>query len=173
MAEPSAGMQLQYEIEQFLYGEARLLDQRRFADWLALFTDDASYSMPIGDPDPRLEDSVPDRAALGLPIGDYDKPFLALVVQRLETQQTHAERPPSITRHLITNVQAEPADGAREEVGARSCFAVFQTRPGRFEQTFYGERLDRLRRVDGQWRIAHRRVMLDHSPLPRAISILF
>jgi 3-phenylpropionate/cinnamic acid dioxygenase small subunit len=58
-------------------------------------------------------------------------------------------------------------------VGARSCFAVFQTRPGRFEQTFYGERVDRLRRLDGQWRIARRRVMLDHSPLPRAISILF
>ena len=35
MAEPSAGAQLQYEVEQFLYGEALLLDQRRFADWLA------------------------------------------------------------------------------------------------------------------------------------------
>jgi 3-phenylpropionate/cinnamic acid dioxygenase small subunit len=172
MAGPPAAAAVQYEVEQFLYGEARMLDERRFADWLALFTDDASYSMPLGDPDPRLEVSEADRATLGLPTGDYDKPFLALVVQRLETQQTHAERPPSITRHLITNVQAAPADDS-EEVNVHSCFAVFQTRPGRFEQTFYGERADRLRRVDGQWRIARRRVMLDHSPLPRAISILF
>ena len=172
MSDPSGQVRRQYEVEQFLYHEARLLDQRRFTEWLALFADDASYAMPLGDPDPRLAESVEDRTALGLPAGDYDKAFLALIVQRLETSQTYAERPPSITRHLITNIQVEDGDTA-DEVSVRSCFAVFQTRPGRFEQTFYGERADRLRRVGGEWRIARRVVMLDHSPLPRAISILF
>jgi len=172
MADLTARVHRQYEIEQFLYREARLLDQRRFSEWLALFADDATYAMPIGDPDPRLEESVPDRTALGLPAGDYDRAFLALIVQRLEASQTYAERPPSVTRHLIANVQVEDGDTA-DEARVRSCFAVFQTRPGRFEQTFYGERADRLRRVDGAWRIVHRSVILDHSPLPRAISILF
>jgi len=34
-------------VEQFLYREARLLDERRFHDWLELFTDDLRYWMPV------------------------------------------------------------------------------------------------------------------------------
>ena len=34
------------EVEQFLYREARLLDERRFHEWLTLFTDDVRYWMP-------------------------------------------------------------------------------------------------------------------------------
>ena len=33
------------EVEQFLYREARLLDERRFHQWLQLFTDDVRYFM--------------------------------------------------------------------------------------------------------------------------------
>src|ERR1700736_5089021 len=33
------------EVEQFLYREARLLDERRFREWLELFTDDVRYWM--------------------------------------------------------------------------------------------------------------------------------
>lgn len=40
-------MLLQHEVEQFLYHEARLLDERKFDDWLALLTDDVHYWMPI------------------------------------------------------------------------------------------------------------------------------
>jgi 3-phenylpropionate/cinnamic acid dioxygenase small subunit len=35
------------EVEQFLYREARLLDERRFHEWLELFTDDVRYWMPV------------------------------------------------------------------------------------------------------------------------------
>jgi len=38
---------LQYEVEQFLYEEAALLDARRYRDWLALIADDVHYWMPI------------------------------------------------------------------------------------------------------------------------------
>ena len=33
------------EVEQFLYREARLLDDRRFHEWITLFTDDVRYWM--------------------------------------------------------------------------------------------------------------------------------
>ena len=33
------------EVEQFLYREARMLDERRFHEWLDLFTDDIHYWM--------------------------------------------------------------------------------------------------------------------------------
>jgi len=128
--------------------------------------------MPLGDPDPRLEERVADRSALGFPPGDYDRAFLGLVVERLATQQTYAERPPSITRHLITNVVVAATERA-DEVAVHSCFVVHQVRVGRFEQAYYGARQDRLRRGDAGWRIVRRTVTLDHSPLPRAVSILF
>ena len=38
--------ELQREIEQFLYAEARKLDDGRYRDWLALFTEDGHYWMP-------------------------------------------------------------------------------------------------------------------------------
>ena len=40
-------MQLQFLVEQFYYAEAAALDQRRYDDWLTLFTDDVHYWMPV------------------------------------------------------------------------------------------------------------------------------
>src|SRR5690348_1828556 len=37
----------QFDIEQFYYHEARLLDEHRYADWLELYSDDTRYWMPI------------------------------------------------------------------------------------------------------------------------------
>jgi hypothetical protein len=42
-----AAMVLQYEVERFYYDEAALLDAHRYEEWLALFSDDAHYFMPI------------------------------------------------------------------------------------------------------------------------------
>ena len=39
------GDEIVREVEQFLYREARLLDDRRFHEWLELFTDDVHYWM--------------------------------------------------------------------------------------------------------------------------------
>jgi 3-phenylpropionate/cinnamic acid dioxygenase small subunit len=100
-----------------------------------------------------------------------DKPFLALRVQRLEGRLAHAERPPSTTRHLITNVIVEPAEG--DEVEVRTSFVVYQVRPGLADQLFFGKRQDRLRKVAGEWRIARRLVTLDQNPLPRTLTIFF
>ena len=37
--------EITHDVEQFLYREARLLDERRFREWLALLTDDVRYWM--------------------------------------------------------------------------------------------------------------------------------
>ena len=44
---PRVDVELQHEIEQFLYHEAQLLDDREYQDWLDLFADDVHYWMPI------------------------------------------------------------------------------------------------------------------------------
>jgi ethylbenzene dioxygenase subunit beta len=43
--EPAPEDKLIREVEQFLYREARLLDERRFHEWLQLFADDVRYFM--------------------------------------------------------------------------------------------------------------------------------
>ena len=42
-----ADLLLRLEIENFLYAEAELLDNRRYEEWLDLFTEDCHYWMPI------------------------------------------------------------------------------------------------------------------------------
>ncbi len=38
---------LEREVEQFLYMEAELLDDRRYSDWIELIAEDIHYHMPI------------------------------------------------------------------------------------------------------------------------------
>jgi 3-phenylpropionate/cinnamic acid dioxygenase small subunit len=173
-------------IEQFLYREARLLDERRFHDWLHLFTDDVRYRMAsrsnrypkssraiaILDAD-RLaaEDDLAGADELGL--FDEDIATLKARVARLDTGMAWAEDPPSRTRHLITNIEVVPeASGAEWTV--HSNFIVYRSR-GETEQDFYvGAREDRLRRVDGTWKIANRRMLLDQNVLSaKNLSIFF
>jgi 3-phenylpropionate/cinnamic acid dioxygenase small subunit len=159
----------QYEVESFLYREAWLLDERRFDEWLDLFTDDARYVLLMREKAQRAEPG-PGGAPVQV-LCDDDKRFLALRVRRLDTNLAHSERPPSITRHLIAGVHVVAEDG--DEVGVRSSFLVHQARLETDAYTFFGGREDRLRQVDGQWRIARRQAVLDHIHLPRALTIFF
>src|SRR5262249_21004046 len=114
------------DVEQFLYREARLLDERRFHEWLELFTDDVRYwiasrnnryprsskAMTVLAPDQRREadlDSEEEMAIL-----DETKVTLEGRVARLDTGMAWGEDPPSRTRHIISNVEVEPGDTASE-----------------------------------------------------------
>ncbi len=172
-------------VEQFLYREARLLDERKFHDWLRLFTDDVHYWMSsrtnrypksskaiaILNAD-RYAEEDPDRVdELGL--FDEDIRTLTARVARLDTGMAWAEDPPSRTRHLITNVEVAP-DATDTELNVHCSFIVYRSR-GETEQDFYvGAREDRLRRVNGAWKIASRRMVLDQNVLTaKNLSIFF
>jgi 3-phenylpropionate/cinnamic acid dioxygenase small subunit len=173
------------EIEQFLYREARLLDERRFEAWLDLFTDDVRYWMPVRttryprrskaiaalDPARQDEEELSRDDELG--IFDESKETLTRRVARLDTGMAWAEDPPSRTRHLVTNVEVEAGPGA-SEITVHSNFLVYRTR-GETEQDFYvGGRRDTLRRVDGTWKIARRTIVLDQSVLlAKNVSVFF
>jgi 3-phenylpropionate/cinnamic acid dioxygenase small subunit len=183
--EPIADYNLIREVEQFLYREARLLDERRFHDWLQLLTDDIHYWMgnrtnrypksskaiAILDPDRYDEDDRTKEDELA--ILDEDKSTLSARVARLDTGMAWAEDPPSRTRHLITNIEVEPGD-AEAELEVYSNFIVYRSR-SETEQDFYvGARRDVLRRVDGAWKIARRKITLDQNVLlAKNVSIFF
>jgi 3-phenylpropionate/cinnamic acid dioxygenase small subunit len=173
------------EVEQFLYREARLLDERRFHAWLELFTDDVRYWMPgrsnrypkvskaivILDPERYTEEELTKEDELA--ILDETKETLGRRIARLETGMAWAEDPPSRTRHIITNIEVEPGDAAAE-LKVSSNFMVYRSR-SETEQDFYvGARQDVLRHVDGAWKIARRKIILDQNVLlAKNVSIFF
>ena len=164
------------EIERFLYREARMLDDRRFHEWLDLLTDDVRYWMPIRSnryPANSKAISVMDgsryeEGALSgegeLAIMDEDKDSLTRRVERLDSGMAWAEDPPSRTRHFVANVEVEPGP-TESELRVYSNIIMYRTR-GEIEQEFYvGQREDILRRVEGQWKVAYRKVVLDQNVL--------
>jgi biphenyl 2,3-dioxygenase beta subunit len=164
------------DVEQFLYQEARLLDNRQFHRWLELFTDDARYWMPMrsnrypisSKAITILDGSRYEEGELfkegDLAIFDESKDSLRRRIERLDTGMAWAEDPPSRTRHFISNIEVHPGD-MESELKVYSNFIMYRTR-GETEQDFYvGSREDTLRKVGGAWRIAHRRIILDQNVL--------
>lgn len=159
----------QREIEQFLFREVRLLSEGRYREWLVLFTDDVKYWMPIRETRPNAEDSVATEE--GVAIFDDDKKFLSARVQRMYSDMAHAERPPSRTRYFVTNVEVERLNESSVRVDCN--VLIYQSRLEKTESMYVGRREDVLRKVEGGWRIARRKIVLDHAVLPRSISIFF
>jgi 3-phenylpropionate/cinnamic acid dioxygenase small subunit len=172
------------EVEQFLYREARLLDERRFNEWLDLFTDDVRYWMgaranryprnskaiSILSPNRYVEDDK--TRADELSILDETKETLSARVARLETGMAWAEDPPSRTRHMIGNIELAGEPGP--ELTVYSNFIVYRSRAESEEDFYVGARQDLLRRIDGALKIAQRKMTLDQNVLSaKNVSIFF
>ena len=163
---------LQYEVEQFYYAEAALLDERRFSEWLDLLTPDIHYWMPIRrtvmNADLDQEFTKPGAMAFF----DDDKKMLEARVKKLATGYSWSEDPPSRTRHMIHNVRVLAVEG--EEVTVESNFQLYRSRLESDEDSWIGRRRDRLRREEGALRIAVRHVFLDQTLiLSRNLSNFF
>ena len=163
MASDVEAMLRQYEVEQFYYEEAAILDARRFADWLALLTPDVHYWMPIRrtvmNADIENEFTRPGAMAFF----DDDKTMLEARVKKLGTGSSWSEDPPSRTRHHVTNVRILAVEG--DELEVESNFHLYRTRLESDEDFWMGRRLDRLRRVADALRLARRHIFLDHTVL--------
>ena len=137
--------------EQFLFHEARLLDTQQLEAWLELFTDDATYWVPLerGQKDPMETSSI---------IHD-DRTLLELRVKQARHPRAHARLPLARTVHQVGNVIAE---NSGDEIKVTSTLQVVEFRNEK--QRLYGALVEhRLRRVNGGFRIAHKRVDLVNS----------
>ncbi len=154
----AARMQLQWEVQQFLFEEARMLDERRFDEWMALFSVDVTYRAPV-----RVTREETADAGVGeLCIFDDGYGELELRVQGLQVRSAWAEIPPSRTRRMIANVTAEPIEGG-QDVLARSNFLVYRSRLETVEHFFSGCRQDVLRHEgDGRFQIRAREILFDN-----------
>jgi 3-phenylpropionate/cinnamic acid dioxygenase small subunit len=159
----TASQTLWLELTPFYIREAWLLDERRFKEWLELFTDDVLYFMPRRKNVP-IREAHRELTQLGdLAILEEDKRYLEMRVARLETGMAWAEDPPSRTRHMIGNLEAEALDNG--EVKARTAFLVYRSHLETDAGLLSGWREDVLRRTDGGWKIARRMIVLDANVL--------
>ncbi|WP_185973158.1 aromatic-ring-hydroxylating dioxygenase subunit beta [Aeromicrobium piscarium] len=160
-------MRLQFEIEQLYAREAHLLDERRFEDWLALFTEDFTFRVPIAQnvafndlQDEYLEDP------LAMSWIHDDKPTMEKRVEQIRTGVHWAEEPLSRTVHLVSNVLIEPPaaeSGEQPELTVKCGVLSYRHRLTDQEDTMVGRRLDRLRRVEDEWRICARTLYISQT----------
>ena len=156
-------MRLQYEIEQFLYHEAALLDERRFAEWLDLLDPKLEYWMPIRSTR-ALGDEAHEFAKLGEgAFFDDDKASMEQRVRKLSTGFSWAEDPPSRTRHNVSNVRIL---GQRDGLIEIACnFFIFRTRLANDNDLWSGWRQDTLRASEEGFTIVKRHLFIDHVSL--------
>ena len=163
--------ELQHEVEQFYYREARLLDGRQYQTWLGLCTEDIRYVMP-GRGNPLVDNAERGQETMisvdrelegadseGLPVRDETFPYLALRVQRAYAPNSWAENPPARTRRIVGNVEVREA--AEDQLAVASNFHLFYSRPGSASFLYAGQRRDVLRRGDDGLRIASREIVMD------------
>ena len=161
------------EIEEFLFAEAELLDERQFEAWLDLLTDDMRYWMPMrrnvkfGEQERENTREQQDMSWF-----DEGKDTLSQRVRQILTGVHWAEEPLSRVCHMVSNVQL--LNVTPDEVSVKCRFLVYRNRLQDETDFFVGKREDTLRRVDGQWRIARRKIILDQNVLlPKNLTVFF
>jgi len=154
--------ELRREVEAFLLKEAELLDNLRYREWLNLLTEDIRYVAPV-----RITREREKGAGFveGMTHFDEDYTSLEMRIVRLETEFAWAEDPPSRTRHFVSNIRVGEPEG--DEVPVVSNLLLFRSRGDSPHYDLLScERHDVLRRVNGEWKLARRTILLDHSSLP-------
>ena len=156
---------LQREVEEFLYMEAELLDERRYNEWIELIAEDIHYHMPQRR-NVKFGEQYRENTSADDEISWFDegKRILAGRVRQINTGIHWAEEPLSRLRHIIANVQVLDVDG--DEVKVRSRFIVYRNRVQDEVDLFAGKREDTLRRdSETGWKIAKRLIILDQNVL--------
>lgn len=163
-----AYLDLMREIEDFLYAEADLLDERNYDAWLDLLADDIVYWMPM-----RKNVSFEDRDMETTAEDDMawfhdDKETLIKRVRQLQTGIHWADEPISRVSHLITNIRmAAPVTSLceGEKLTTKCRFIVYRNRLETETDILVGRREDTLVRTGGAFKIARRKILLDQSVL--------
>ena len=154
-------------VAAFLHEEARLADEGRYAEWLALWTDDAVYWVPAttdpdADPERHLSHIYDNRARL------------ETRVKLLQTGVRHSQQPASHMRRLVSNIEARPAGDAELAVESNFILAELAVQAGHELHWWAGRISHRLRRVDGALRLSRKTVVLVNAaePLPNLAFLI-
>ncbi|HTE85937.1 MAG TPA: 3-phenylpropionate/cinnamic acid dioxygenase subunit beta [Dehalococcoidia bacterium] len=162
---------LQHDVDQFLYKEARLLDERRLVEWLDLLADELHYWMPMrrnikfGDWDMEFTS-----AETEINWFDEGKDILAGRIRQIDTGVHWPEEPVSRFEHLVSNVEVVSAEG--DDIRVNSKFHCYQNRLQDEVNQWVGRREDLLRRdPDTKFKLVKRKIILAQNVmLPKVLN---
>ncbi len=167
------------EVEEFLYDEAQLLDERRFEEWLTTLAEDLEYFMPMTFNVKFGEHATREHTSREAHMSWFNegKWTLKKRVEQILTGVHWAEEPLSRVCRMVTNVQltgsSRSADG-EEEFGVSSRFLIYQNRCEYEQYFFVGDRRDVVRRTAAGWRLARREIHIHQNVLlAKNLSVFF
>jgi 3-phenylpropionate/cinnamic acid dioxygenase small subunit len=167
------------EIEEFLYDEANLLDERRFTEWLATLAEDLRYFMPMEYNVKFGEHATRELTKREEQMSWFNegKWSLGKRAEQIQTGVHWAEEPLSRVCRLVSNVQLTAITtnaGGETEVDVTSRFLIYQNRCEYEQYFFVGDRFDRMRRTADGWKLAAREIRIHQNVLlAKNLSIFF
>ena len=158
---PAAGLltgygDLQREVEQFLYRQAELLDDKQWQPYIDLFAADGVYWMPVTPQQTEWEGSPS--------IFAEDRLMMEIRKGRITHPNAWSQAPMWETNHLVSHVALQAV--GENEIHVRSRFHVMELR--RDNVRHFGGRYQHwlVRQPDGALRIKLQRVDLFNSQAP-------
>ena len=117
------------ELVAFVVNEARLLDDKRYEEWLDLWTEDGIYWVPLT---PEQSDGIHHNSHLY-----EDKLLRTLRVERLKSPRAYSQQPPSRALHVLQTPTVESSDATAQLFVLRTPFHYTEAQ-GDEIQTFVG-----------------------------------
>ena len=146
-------------VVEFIYREARLADEARYAEWLALWTDDGVYWVPAttdpgADPDKHISHIYDHRGRIETRI------------KLLMTGHRYSQEPASLMRRLVSNIEIAPADNGELVAGSNFVIGELAIQAKRELHWWVGRTTHRLRRVGGELKMCGKKVVLVNAGEP-------
>ncbi|MFC5586477.1 aromatic-ring-hydroxylating dioxygenase subunit beta [Nitratireductor kimnyeongensis] len=142
------------DLIDFVYEEARMLDDGRFDEWLDLWTHDSYYWMPL---DYNQEDAKHVTSLL------HEDAFMRkLRVERFKGERTFSQKPKTRCHHVLNRPFIDHMDEEKGEYVTHTAFHYVETRLD--DQILLAATArHELKLIEGKLKITHKRVDLLNS----------
>ena len=150
-----------------LYEEAAYLDERRWTEWLALYSEDAEFWVPAWDEDGRPTSDPQSQLSLIY----YDRRSgLEDRVWRIQSGLSSASSPSLRTCHLITNIRL--TDSTNDRLHVASHWQVHIYRPERQQSFSYFGFYEHTLRIEGErLRIIKKKIVLLNDVVESVLDV--
>lgn len=158
----STDTELYMRVTQFLNHEAKLLNQRRFDEWIDVVTEDIKYVVPVRV-SREAGDDVNEFSDRSQHFNENYEELNERVV-RFQKEYAWSENPPSRIRRFVTNIIPKETDDGIE---VESSVLVYRSRRDKDEPDILSAvRKDKLVEDNGELKLDDRRVLLDNTKIP-------
>ncbi|MEU1692612.1 aromatic-ring-hydroxylating dioxygenase subunit beta [Streptomyces sp. NPDC005774] len=160
---PLVGLQTEREVTRLLYTEAELLDQTRYVDWFnTCLAEGLEYLVPVR----TTRERKPGASEFATDSYHMRETYNTMKarVNRLLTEHAWAEDPASRTRRVVSNIRIE--ETGPDELLVKSYLNLYRSQWDTADyDLLVAERVDTVKKVAGQWKIARREVFFTHTVL--------